>query len=514
MVRRALISVSDKAGIVDLAQRLHARGVEIISTGGTASALLSAGIPVTAISDVTGFPEIMDGRVKTLHPNVHGALLARRDVRSHMETLEKHAILPIDMVVVNLYPFRQTIRKQSVTLEDAIENIDIGGPSMIRSAAKNHKDVLVLVNPARYEQVLQYIERGEPVPYDVRFGLACEAFHYTAAYDALISAYFRRMAQDGPTLAFAENLLLWYEKKMDLRYGENPHQRAALYSDPFASGPSVTAAEQLHGKELSYNNIVDADAALSLVLEFNEPCAVAVKHANPCGVATGASIFEAYEGAFHADPVSIFGGIVALNRPVSKKTAEMMSEIFLEIVLAPGYEPEAFGILAKKKNIRLLRYNPGTTEDRFEIKKVAGGLLLQDADLLPESTGGWRVVTKRSPSALEMADLGFAWKVVKYVKSNAILLAKAKRTTGIGPGQPNRIDSARIAITRAGQNAAGSVLASDAMMPFPDVVEAARDAGITAVIQPGGSIRDDESIARANEAGIAMVFTGTRHFRH
>lgn len=512
MIKRALVSVSDKSGIVELARRLANAGVEIISTGGTAAALKAAGVPVTGISDVTGFPEIMDGRVKTLHPAVHGGLLARRDVPEHMAAIAGLGIKPIDIVVVNLYPFRKTIEKQGVELEEVIENIDIGGPSMVRSAAKNHRDVLVLVNPARYDEVLQYIEGGTEVPGEVRLSLAVEAFEHTAAYDSLIAGYLGKLVVDKPV--FTPDLTLRYEKRFDLRYGENPHQRAALYADPLYKGPSVVTAEQLHGLELSYCNVADADAALGLVLEFDAPCAVAVKHANPCGVGIAATLAEAYQKAFEGDPVSIFGGIVALNRTCDVETARLMSKILLDIILAPEYDEEALAILRKKKNTRILRYAPGQRPQGMDLKKVIGGLLMQDADMLPLDAEPWRVVSDRQPTATELEDLRFGWKVMKYVKSNAIVLAKGGMATGVGPGQPNRIDSTRIAISRAGERAPGSVLASDAFFPFPDVAEAAATAGVTAMAHPGGSIRDAESIKVANEHGMAFVFTGTRHFRH
>ncbi len=512
MIKRALISVSDKTGVVELAKRLDQAGVEIISTGGTQRHISEAGVSVVPISDITGFPEIMDGRVKTLHPAVHAALLARRDMEAHMRELVQHGFSPIDMVVVNLYPFRETVSKPGVTKESAVENIDIGGPSMIRSAAKNHEHVLVLVNPNRYEEVLSYIERQEAVPASLRLELAREAFSHTAAYDSLISRYLSSLEQR--ETAFPSQIALSYEKRMDLRYGENPHQQAALYVDALFLAASVAKAEQLHGKELSYNNIVDADAALACVLEFEQPCAVAVKHANPCGVATAECVYEAYRRAYTADPVSIFGGIVAVNRPLDAETAEMMKEIFLEVVIAPEFSEEALDILRAKKNLRLLKYSGRVPGSRLELKNVTGGLLVQDADIAAVDPQNWRSVTRRSPSAAELEDLGFAWKVVKHVKSNAIVLAKHGSTCGIGPGQPNRIDSARLAISRAAQIATQPVLASDAMIPFPDVVHAAGEAGITAIVQPGGSVRDQEAIEAADSYGMAMVFTGIRHFRH
>ena len=511
-MKRALISVSDKTGIEDLAIRLSRAGFQIISTGGTAAALRKAGVPVTGIPDVTGFPEILDGRVKTLHPAVHGALLARRDVPEHMDALASHGITPIDMVVVNLYPFRQTVTRPGVTLEDAVENIDIGGPSMIRSAAKNFRDVVVLTDPARYEEVLKHIDAGQEVPPEVRFSLAADAFRHTASYDALISDYFGRLLPSWPV--FTHDLVLRFEKAQELRYGENPHQQAALYTDPLFAGPAVVNAEKLWGKELSYNNISDADAALSLALEFEDPTAVVVKHATPCGVGTGRTISEAYQRAYDADPVSIFGGIVAMNCQVPRDVAEAMSKIFLEIILAPAYDEDALEVLKRKKNVRILRYAPGPLPRTLQYKHVMGGLLVQEIDALPLSAEDWKTVTEREPTAREIADMRFGWRVVKYVKSNAILLAKDGMTLGVGTGQTNRIDSARIAIKHAGEKAKGAVLVSDGMFPFSDVVEEAAAAGVTAIVQPGGSIKDEDSIAAANSAGVAMVFTGARHFRH
>ncbi len=511
-MKRALISISDKSGIEELAKRLVRAGFELISTGGTAATLRKAGVPVTGISDVTGFPEILDGRVKTLHPAVHGALLARRDLPEQLAAIEAHGIAPIDIVVVNLYPFRQTITRPGVTLEDAVENIDIGGPSMIRSAAKNFTHVLVLTSPARYEEIIKYIEAGEEVPEQVRFSLAVEAFHHTASYDALISDYFGRMLPGWP--AFPDDLVLRFEKALALRYGENPHQQAALYTDPLFRGPAVVNAEKLWGKELSYNNLSDADAALSLALEFEAPTVVAVKHATPCGVGTGPTISAAYQKAYDADPVSIFGGIVVLNREVPLDVAQAMSKIFLEIIIAPAFRDDALGVLKRKKNVRILRYAPGPLPHMLQYKHVAGGLLVQEVDALPLPAEEWKTVTGREPTATELVDMQFGWKVVKYVKSNAIILAKDGMTLGVGTGQTNRIDSARLAIKHAGDQARGAVLASDGMFPFSDVVEEAAAAGVTAIVQPGGSIKDEDSIAAANKAGIAMVFTGVRHFRH
>jgi len=540
-IKRALISVSDKTGVVEFAAALAELGVEIISTGGTKTLLEQSGVPVTGISEVTGFPEILDGRVKTLHPNVHGGLLAIRGNAEHEAQIRQLGIEPIDLVAVNLYPFRQTIAKPGVTYDEAIENIDIGGPSMIRSAAKNHASVTVLTDAEDYAAVLEEIRAGGDTSFETRRRLAAKAFRHTAAYDALIADYLTK--QSGETLP--ERLTVTFEKVQDLRYGENPHQRAAFYRKPLAPAGNITTARQLHGKELSYNNINDANAALALVKEFGEPAVVAVKHMNPCGVGIGPTILEAYRKAYEADPTSIFGGIVAANRPIDRATAELMHEIFLEIVLAPDFEPEALEILQKKKNIRLLALGdlgaaswagPGGAEGagaggagvsggslsgygalasaEFFVTSVEGGLLVQDADRHSLSPSDLKVVTDRAPTEEELRQLLFGWKVVKHVKSNAIVLAKDGMTGGVGAGQMNRVGAARIAIEQAGERAKGSVLASDAFFPMGDTLELAAKAGITAGIQPGGSIRDAESVDVANKNGIAMVFTGVRHFKH
>lgn len=514
-VKKALISVSDKTGLVPFARRLAAAGVEIISTGGTASLLKEAGIPVIGISDVTGFPEIMDGRVKTLHPNIHGGLLAVRDNESHLQQMKELNIDTIDLVVVNLYPFKETIAKPGVTYADAIENIDIGGPTMLRSAAKNHQFVTVVVDAADYEKVAGEIEAAGDTTLETRRLLAAKVFGHTAAYDALIARYLNNQVGE----AFPESLTVTYEKVQDLRYGENPHQRAAFYQEPLAGLTSVAGAEQLHGKELSYNNINDADAALAIVREFTEPAVVAIKHSNPCGVGIGGDVREAYQKAFEADPVSIFGGIVAANRPIDKETALLMKETFLEIILAPDFTEEALNVLTEKKNLRLLRLPDLAPVQKdaaavLRVAPVAGGALVQDYDLKQLADEEIRVATDREPTAEELAQLKFAWKVVKHVKSNAIVLAADNMTIGIGAGQMNRVGSAKIAIEQAGEKARGSVMASDAFFPMPDTVEAAAKAGITAIIQPGGSVRDQESIDACNRFGIAMVFTGVRHFKH
>jgi len=514
-VKKALISVSDKTGLIPFARRLAAAGVEIISTGGTAALLKEAGVPVIGISEVTGFPEILDGRVKTLHPNIHSGLLAVRDNEAHQKQLEELNIETIDLVVVNLYPFKQTIAKPDVTFAEAIENIDIGGPTMLRSAAKNHAFVTVVVDSDDYEQVMAEIEAGQDTTLETRRRLAAKVFRHTAAYDALISRYLSE--QVGELLP--ESYTVTYEKAQDLRYGENPHQRAAFYRTPLAAGASIAYAEQLHGKELSYNNINDADAALAIVREFDQPAVVAIKHSNPCGVGIGADIREAYQKAYEADPVSIFGGIVAANRSIDRDTALMLKETFLEIILAPDFTEEALAVLMEKKNLRLLRIptlnQPEVNIDNlFRIAPVAGGALVQDYDLKQLQDEEIRVVTERQPTAEELAQLKFAWKVVKHVKSNAIVLAKGNMTIGVGAGQMNRVGAAKIAIEQAGENAQGAVLASDAFFPMPDTVEAAAQAGVKAIIQPGGSVRDQESIDACNRFGITMIFTGTRHFKH
>jgi phosphoribosylaminoimidazolecarboxamide formyltransferase/IMP cyclohydrolase len=513
-VKKALISVSDKTGLIPFARRLAAAGVEIISTGGTAAMLQEAGIPVIGISEVTGFPEIMDGRVKTLHPNIHGGLLAVRDNETHQRQMKELHIEPIDLVVVNLYPFKQTIAKPDVTFAEAIENIDIGGPSMLRSAAKNHRYVTVVVDAADYEAVAAEIEANGDTDLETRRRLAAKAFRHTAAYDALISRYLSEQVGE----LMPESYTVTFEKAQDLRYGENPHQRAAFYREPLAKGAGLATGEQLHGKELSYNNINDADAALAIVREFDEPAVVAVKHSNPCGVGIGRTVYQAYQKAYEADPVSIFGGIVAANRTIDKETALAMKEIFLEIILAPDFTEEALAVLKEKKNLRLLRIpmdgGESAATTSFRIASVAGGALIQDYDVKQLAESELRVVTERQPSEEELAQLKFAWKVVKHVKSNAIVLAKDNMTIGVGAGQMNRVGAAEIAIKQAGEKARGSVLASDAFFPMPDTVEAAARAGVTAIIQPGGSVRDQDSIDACNRYGITMIFTGTRHFKH
>lgn len=510
---RALLSVSDKTGIVEFARELENLGVTIISTGGTHKKLEESGIAVTGISDVTGFPECLDGRVKTLHPAVHGGILAMRDKPEHMKQLADLGIETIDIVAINLYPFKETILKPGVTLEDAIENIDIGGPTMLRSAAKNHKDVVVICDPADYETVIDELKKNKTVSYDTKYRLALKVFQHTAAYDAMISDYLRK--QIGAELP--DNLTMTFEKVQELRYGENPHQKASYYKEIQPADGSLVKAEQLHGKELSFNNINDTNGALAALREFSEPTVVAVKHANPCGVGTGSDIYTAYKRAYDCDPTSIFGGIVAANRPIDKATAEEINKIFIEIVIAPDFTDKAMEILTQKKNIRLLKLPDIENKEaagEIDIKKVSGGLLVQGVDDILFDENALNVVTDRAPTEKEMEDLRLAMKVVKHIKSNGIVIAKDQATVGIGPGQVNRIWAVENAIRQANTSLEGSVLASDAFFPFDDCVTAAAKAGVTAIIQPGGSIRDQESIDKANELGIAMVFCGIRHFKH
>lgn len=512
MTKRALISVSDKTGIEDFAKNLVANGIEIISTGGTKKTLENAGIPTLAIEEVTGFPEMMDGRVKTLHPKIHGGLLGRRDLTSHMDAMTQHEIHPIDFVVVNLYPFKETIQKENISEEEAIENIDIGGPSMLRSAAKNFASVTVVVDPVDYQPVLDELSTNGETSLTTRKKLAAKVFRHTASYDALIATYLTELTEEIP-----EKLTLSYELKQTLRYGENSHQSAAFYSDSLPKSYSIASAKQLHGKELSYNNIRDADAAIRIAREYTEPTVVALKHMNPCGIGMGETIFDAYVAAYEADPVSIFGGVVVLNREVDLATAEKMHQLFLEIIIAPAFSEEALSLLTKKKNVRLLTLDFSTTENQdSEVVSVLGGLLVQTQDTVTENPTDWQVVTKRQPSSEELKMLDFAWKAVKHVKSNAILLANQNQTVGIGAGQMNRVGSVKIAIEQAKDSGKlqGAVLASDAFFPMSDSVEYAAKNGIKAIIQPGGSIKDQESIDMADEYGVTMLFTNVRHFRH
>ncbi|GKX64668.1 bifunctional purine biosynthesis protein PurH [Pragia fontium] len=522
-IRRALLSVSDKTGIVEFAQALSQRGVKLLSTGGTAKMLADAGLAVTEVSDYTGFPEMMDGRVKTLHPKVHGGILGRRGIDD--EIMAKHAIEPIDMVVVNLYPFAQTVAKQDCSLADAVENIDIGGPTMVRSAAKNHKDVAIVVNSQDYNEIINEMDRsGNGLSLETRFDLAIRAFEHTAAYDGMIANYFGTLVTpyhgevDKPSGRFPRTLNLQYIKKQDMRYGENSHQQAAFYIEETLKEASVATAEQLQGKALSYNNIADTDAALECVKEFSQPACVIVKHANPCGVALGDNILQAYERAYLTDPTSAFGGIIAFNQELDAKTAEaIISRQFVEVIIAPRISQAALDVLAPKQNIRVLEC--GEWSDRvpaLDFKRVNGGLLVQDRDLGMVSQSDLKVVSQRQPTAKELSDALFCWKVAKFVKSNAIVYSRDNMTIGIGAGQMSRVYSAKIAGIKAEDEnlqVAGAVMASDAFFPFRDGIDAAA-VGITCVIQPGGSIRDDEVIAAANEHGIAMIFTDMRHFRH
>lgn len=514
MARRAIISVSDKTGVVEFARALQEMGFEIISTGGTGKTLNDNGIKTINISDVTGFPECLDGRVKTLHPAIFGGLLAMRADSGHMQTLQELGIQTIDIVAVNLYPFKKTIEKPGVTLEEAIENIDIGGPSMIRAAAKNWQDVAVLVDPADYAAVIEELKEHGQVSRATKFGLAAKVFTHTGFYDTLIASFLRDKAGAD---AYPDTLSLAFEKQQDMRYGENPHQKAAFYRETGRRPGTLVDAVQLHGKELSYNNINDTNGALELLREFNTTAVVAVKHANPCGVAAAETVYEAYMNAYNADPVSIFGGIVATNGIVDRQTAEKMSQIFLEIVVAKGFDKDALEVLTQKKNLRLLlleSVNAPLAPGGQDMKKVMGGLLVQDMNTALLNEAELTCVTERKPTAKELEDLRFAWRVVKHTKSNAIVIAKDNTTLGIGPGQVNRIWAAQAAIERSGEGVKGAVMASDAFFPFPDCAEAAAAAGITAIIQPGGSVRDAESIAECDKHGIAMLFTGMRHFRH
>ena len=512
--RRALLSVSDKRGIAELAGVLQEQGWEIISTGGTARVLGEAGIAVTEASAVTGFPEILGGRVKTLHPKIHGGLLARLELAEHRRQLEEQGILPLQLLAVNLYPFARTVARPGAALGEAVENIDIGGPAMIRAAAKNHAHVAVVVNPDRYEAVAAEISSGGAVSEETRLKLAAEAFAHTAHYDALIAGYLAGFPEEAAPL-FPEQFSLPLEKIQELRYGENPQQQAAFYAQG-VQRRGLAGARQLQGKELSFNNLNDLQGAWELLLEFDRPTAVAVKHTNPCGVATDETIEKAYRRAHDADPVSIFGGIVALNRPVSAAAAEAMAAIFLEVVAAPSFEPGALEIFGRKKEIRLLQMPPEDPDKAGELalKKVSGGLLLQTLDREAVDLSAARVVTGRAPTKEERRDLAFAQKVVKHVKSNAIVVAAGERTLGVGAGQMNRVGAAAIALEQAGEKAAGAVLGSDAFFPFPDTVEAAAGAGIKAIVQPGGSQKDAASIEACNRHGIAMIFTGRRYFKH
>lgn len=521
----ALISVSDKTGIVEFAQALHGLGIKLISTGGTAKLLADQGLPVTEAAELTGFPEMLDGRVKTLHPMVHGGLLARRDLPEHMAALHKHGIQTIDLLVVNLYPFEATVAKPGCTLEDAIENIDIGGPAMVRSAAKNWKDVGVLTDASQYPAVLDELKAHGKLSDKLRFALSVAAFNRISNYDGAISDFLSRIQDDGSHSLFGGQANGRFVKLQELRYGENPHQQAAFYRDLYPAPGSLVTATQLQGKALSYNNIADADAAWECVKSFSTPACVIVKHANPCGVAVGADPLEAYSKAFQTDPTSAFGGIIALNRTLDAAAAQAISKQFVEVLMAPGFTPEALEVFKSKVNVRILQIAlpPGGKTDwdngrnLMDIKRVGSGLLMQTADNHELTLADLKVVTTKQPSPAELQDLLFAWKVAKYVKSNAIVFCKNGMTMGVGAGQMSRLDSARIASIKAGHaklSLAGTVVASDAFFPFRDGLDVVVDAGATCVAQPGGSMRDQEVIDAANERGVAMVFTGVRHFRH
>ncbi|SNT26436.1 IMP cyclohydrolase /phosphoribosylaminoimidazolecarboxamide formyltransferase [Noviherbaspirillum humi] len=521
MIKQALISVSDKTGVLDFARALADMGVNILSTGGTAKLLADNGVKVTEVADYTGFPEMLDGRVKTLHPKVHGGILARRDFPEHVAALEKHAIPTIDMVVVNLYPFQQTVAKEECSLEDAIENIDIGGPAMLRSSAKNHKDVVVLCDPSDYARVLEEIRatRGE-VSYETRFALAKKVFAHTAQYDGAITNYFSSLGADrqhATRSSYPQTLNLHFEKVQDMRYGENPHQSAAFYRDLKAVDGALANYRQLQGKELSYNNIADADAAWECVKTFDETACVIIKHANPCGVAVGTDALNAYGKAFQTDPTSAFGGIIAFNCEVDGKAAEAVAKQFVEVLIAPSFSAEAKQVFAAKQNVRLLEIPLGKGVNAYDFKRVGGGLLLQSPDAKNVLPAELTVVSRRQPTPQQMQDLMFAWRVAKFVKSNAIVFCGNGMTLGVGAGQMSRVDSARIASIKAqnaGLSLAGSAVASDAFFPFRDGLDVVVDAGATCVIQPGGSMRDQEVIDAANERDVVMLLTGTRHFRH
>ena len=518
-VSRALISVSDKNGIVDFARALQELNIELLSTGGTFRLLKENNISVTEVSDYTNFPEMMDGRVKTLHPKVHGGILGRRGVDD--EVMEEHSIKPIDMVVVNLYPFASTVSDPTCTLSDAIENIDIGGPTMVRSAAKNHKDVAVLVNNNDYAEVVEELKKNQgQLKYQTRYELMVKAFEHTAGYDGMIANHFGARGTDNTARDFSNTFNMQYFKTQEMRYGENPHQKAAFYTEASPTEASVATAKQLQGKELSFNNIADTDAALECVKQFDEPACVIVKHANPCGVAVASDIGAAYELAFATDPESAFGGIIAFNRELDSKTARAICEKqFVEVIIAPTVSADASAVVAEKKNVRLLACGMWDSQrpNDFDYKRVNGGLLIQDRDNGMVCERDLKVASKRIPTSSEMSDMLFAWKVAKMVKSNAIIYAKNNQTIGVGAGQMSRINSARIAgikAEHAGLDVVGAVMASDAFFPFRDGIDNAGKAGISCIIQPGGSMRDDEVITAANEHGMAMVFTGMRHFRH
>jgi len=515
-IHRAILSVTDKTGLVEFARKLSALGIELISTGGTAKLLRDSGVTVKDISELTGFPEMLDGRVKTLHPKVHGGILHRRGDPKHVAAIAEHGIAPIDMVVVNLYAFEKTAAKPGVAFEELIENIDIGGPSMIRSAAKNFHDVAIITSPSDYESVAEELQReGGALSLATKWRLAQKAFATTAAYDSAIASALDRISADSLRLqpdagTFPQTLRLTFQKTLDLRYGENPHQTAAMYSD--GSDVGVANARQLQGKELSYNNIVDLQAAWDLAQEFDEPVVAIVKHTNPCGTATGETLAEAYKRALECDPVSAFGGVIGVNRPIDAEAAEEMHKLFLEVIAAPSFDEAAKAKFTTKKNLRLVEVTPA--DQRWVLKNVSGGLLVQDSDVRPLQPADLKVVTQRPPTPEETRALLFAWKVCKHVKSNAIVYARDGQTVGVGAGQMSRVDSAKLGAMKAQLPLKGTVAASDAFFPFPDGVEEIARAGATAIIQPGGSQRDPEVIAAADRLGLAMLFTGVRHFRH
>jgi phosphoribosylaminoimidazolecarboxamide formyltransferase / IMP cyclohydrolase len=515
-IQRAILSVTDKTGLVEFARKLAGMGVELISTGGTAKLLRDSGVPVKDISDLTGFPEMLDGRVKTLHPKVHGGILHRRENPAHRSAVAEHGIEPIDMVVVNLYAFEKTASKPGVPFEELVEKIDIGGPSMIRSAAKNFQDVAVVTSPADYDALAQEMANsGGALSSATKWRLAQKAFATTAAYDSAIASTLERVNSNGhfelrPADGFPSTLRTSFQKVMDLRYGENPHQKAAMYSDD--SGKGVANGQQLQGKELSYNNIVDMQAAWDLAQEFDEPVVAIIKHTNPCGTATGKTLLEAYKKALECDPVSAFGGVIGVNRMIDGAAAEEMAKLFLEVIAAPGFDDDARTKFASKKNLRLVQVVP--SDQRWVLKNVSGGMLVQDADVRPLTEADLKVVTKRPPTPEEKRALLFGWKVCKHVKSNAILYARDGQTVGVGAGQMSRVDSCKLGAMKAQLPLKGTVAASDAFFPFPDGVEEIAKAGSTAIIQPGGSVRDQEVIEAADRHGMAMIFTGVRHFRH
>ncbi len=519
-VARALVSVWDKTGLEPFCRALSGLGVEIVSSGGTARSLQDAGVPVVPVSEVTGFPEILGGRVKTLNPMIHGGILARKDLPEHLAQLEELGIRPFDLVVVNLYPFQKTVEKGDATLDEALEMIDIGGPAMVRAAAKNFPSVAVVVNPGRYEPLLEEISTGKGISFETRLDLSREAFAHTCSYDAAVTGYLSSLEKEatGQGDHFPETIILSGRKLQDLRYGENPHQKAAFYSAVSSREPLLTQARQLWGKELSYNNILDTDATLQLVMEFREPACVIIKHTNPCGAALAGTLAQAHRQAMETDPVSAFGGIVGFNRPVDREAAEEVAKVFTEVIIAPGYSEDALTVLQSKKNLRILEL-PGMDTPRLDpaipfVRSAGGGYLVQDRDLLTLEESTLKVASRRAPTESEMSALRFAWVIAKHVKSNAIVYATEGQLVAVGAGQMSRVDSARIGVTKARLAIEGTVLASDAFFPFRDGIDAAAEAGVTAIVQPGGSVRDDEVVAAADEHGMAMVFTGIRHFRH